>query len=444
MDEAAFQAFLQGAQGGANPDDILGFQKNIMASNPYRMAAAPILGTRFDTSSWSPGTALAATAAQSFLGSVLQGLGQRKEAQQMGAVAQALPSLYADPLKAQAPEGVPVDAFNALRGNVYSRQAKSKYDLQNQLAKDLFGVEIAGLTEQSKERGRLSAQNESLKATQANLMDMPTEDDSGPSLGVPSLEDEENRIYRERLKIMPPTQAAVSAREQIEGKRKRGKDMFGKKLDAASDTISQMEDLIRKGDEGVLKAGKTGSKIASLYESFLSTFSPFDTPEADRQAQGDKALELTQNLGTMINRIVGSGALSDFESKALFATAMSPTNTNAQNEMILRNYKNGLSAAKEHRDFMSYFADKTGGNPEKAQTLWEIYKREQPIIIAAPDGSQVLNEARKPWQQFDFGDAYKRFLKGDIPTDSQPQQAVPAEIAQQFSGKKILSVKRIR
>ena len=165
MDEAAFQAFLQGAQGGANPDDILGFQKNIMASNPYRMAAAPILGTRFDTSSWSPGTALAATAAQSFLGSVLQGLGQRKEAQQMEAVAQALPSLYADPLKAQVPQGVEADAFNALRGNVYSRQAKSKSEMREQLVKDMLGVDIAGKTEEAKELGKLNAKKKAYGAS---------------------------------------------------------------------------------------------------------------------------------------------------------------------------------------------------------------------------------------------------------------------------------------
>lgn len=235
----------------------------------------------------------------------------------------------------------------------------------------------------------------------------------GPDLGLTPLKDLERLAFQENLDLdMPPTQAATSARAMTEDVRKRNKELFGSSLQAENDMISQMEDLIRTGESGMARAGDTGSSLASAYEKALSYFG---FPEASEQAAGDKELELTRNLGASINRIKGSGALSDFESKALFATALSPTNTRAQNEAILERYKIGLEAAKEHQSFMNYYMSEYGGSPEKAQALWDLYKEQNPVAVKDDSGKMVINQTRTPWQKFDFSSAYKGFLSGEKP-----------------------------
>ena len=56
----------------------------------------------------------------------------------------------------------------------------------------------------------------------------------------------------------------------------------------------------------------------------------------------------------------------------------------------------------------------------------------------------AINRDRTPWQQFDFKNAYSAFLKGEKLGTEKTSAAIPAEIAQQFSGQKILSIKRVR
>jgi NADH:ubiquinone oxidoreductase subunit len=126
----------------------------------------------------------------------------------------------------------------------------------------------------------------------------------------------------------------------------------------------------------------------------------------------------------MINRIEGTGALSNIESQALWATAMSPENPRPRNEVILQGYKNGLEIMKEHQAFMNYFIDKTGGNPDLAQTMWNLYKKENPIVVKDKTGSFVINKSRNPWQKFDFGTAYKNFISGEA---GAPQTEAPPD-----------------
>lgn len=236
--------------------------------------------------------------------------------------------------------------------------------------------------------------------------------DVGPNLGVPNLRDYELQRYRENLAAgMSSSQAAISARADVEDRRKRTKDLFGDKLAKEAETIGQMEDLINKGREGIAKAGMTGSGVASTYEQVLATF-PGLFPEAAVQSAGDKLLTLTQNIGAMANRIVGSGAMSDFETKALFATAMSPDSPRPQNEAVLRSYENGLAIMKEHQNFINHFMERTGGNPDRAQMLWDIYRKQNPILVQNARGEVVVNPNRSPWQTFDFDSAYRQYMTG--------------------------------
>lgn len=239
--------------------------------------------------------------------------------------------------------------------------------------------------------------------------------DLGPDLGIPGMQEMEKQLFQENINTgMPPTQAGASARTAVNDMRARAKGLYGDKLAKEADQISKLEEIIRLGEEGMAKAGTTGSKLASLYEKGVSFAAPWATPEADRQVAGDEALNQTKQLGAMANRIVGSGPLSDFETKALFGTAMGSDKLKPENEVILRKYQIGLEAAKDHNSFMNYFMDRTGGNPQMAQQYWDLYKAENPVVIKDPNtGDAIINEARTPWQQFDFQGAYKDFMTGN-------------------------------
>lgn len=250
---------------------------------------------------------------------------------------------------------------------------------------------------------------------------------AGPDFGVPSLEEVYRQTFAAHRKAgVPRVQAAAEASKAVEDARKRSRDLYGNRLADQAQTIADTEKIVMLGKEGIEKAGVTGSGLASMWEKGLAMASdilpgqPF--PEAERQSAGDKNLELTRNLGAAINRIVGSGALSNMESQALFATAMSPTNARSQNEAILRNYQNGLAIMKEHQSFMNYFIDKTGSNPEAAQSLWELYKQDNPIVVQNQNGDFVVNEQRQPWQTYDFRTAYQQYMAGERSVAQAPQQ----------------------
>ena len=156
-DSDAILAALLGNNPGAY-DPISGFQKATAANDIYKMAAAPVLGAKFDTSTWSPTETFGATAAQAFLGTLLHGLGQQKEDEQLMKIASIYPQLAKDPLSVAMPEGVDSNAFSALKlGMLRANQAKEE-KLAEKYADAVFGLKIkeqeARLGELGKIKGR--------------------------------------------------------------------------------------------------------------------------------------------------------------------------------------------------------------------------------------------------------------------------------------------------
>lgn len=389
------------------------FQQGVLENNVWRQLAQPVLAQQFDRSTWSPAESFGVSAGQAFLGAALDSIGRNQASKQMMLATSALPSLYANPIGAQAPAGIDLGAWSGLKAasirdsylESLSRDQETR-QFSNQILRDVFAanpelaIRASGLGGVMKDPSLVAEQGKKPKLT-----------DLGPDFGVPTVEEEYDRIYREaRARGERHQQASIVAREGSEYMRKRSKDLFGDMLKSNQETIENVEEMIRKGEEGVAKAGITGAPGSSTYES-LAALLPWAS-EAKEQAAGDRLLEVTQNLAASINRIKGSGALSDFESRALFRTGMSPSATVEQNAALLRNYKVGLAQMKEHNAFLNYFLDKTGGNPTMAQQMWDLYKAENPIVVQDEQGNNILNEARSPWQKFDFQSAYTNFITG--------------------------------
>jgi hypothetical protein len=437
--QAAFLAsMLGGGSSGADVADLGAFQQSIAANDMYTQMAQPIFQARFDKSTWTPQQSGITNAIQAFTGTLLSQLGKNQQAAQMSAVNSILPQLYADPASVAMPEGLDPLAFGQLKSKIIARQAEKKAQVADTLK--------AGLM-QSLFTSRPDLAAKALGVPNSATEPVPTSriTDGGPEFGTENLEDMQRRLYEEkRAQGVPAATAEVSAREQVDSLRKRGKQLIGDKLVKEAETISQIEDLVMKGREGIAKAGNTGTFGASTYEKVIAGLSgilPGSQEEALTQSAGDAKLMETRQLTGAINRIVGSGAMSDRESQALFASAMSPDQTVSQNEALLRGYENGLKIMKEHNEFMNYFIDKTGGNPETAQAMWELYKKSNPAVAQDPKtGDYKPNEKRIPWQKFDFTKAYKNYLSGDaLMGGGAPMGELQSKVPGQ-----IKSVKRIR
>lgn len=153
-------AFLGGGGSGSNVSDITGFQNQIAQNDLWKVAAAPVLQAKFDTSTWSPMQSFGVSAGQAFLGTLLNEIGNQSESRQLEKVASILPQLYANPLGTETPEGVDPKAFATLKLNTATRADSAKSGQLQKLLGDLMGVKIAGLTEKEKTKAGLQGKQD--------------------------------------------------------------------------------------------------------------------------------------------------------------------------------------------------------------------------------------------------------------------------------------------
>lgn len=160
LDSDALLEFFNSGVNGAEANDIDLFRKNVAANDPWRMAAAPVLGTQFAMDSWSPGSKFGVSLGQAFLGAALNKLGQQQEARQLQKVAKILPSLYANPGAIEAPEDVDPEAFAALKLSALNKRDRSSAAQNAALFKELLGVKLAGETAKAQAFGKVAGENE--------------------------------------------------------------------------------------------------------------------------------------------------------------------------------------------------------------------------------------------------------------------------------------------
>jgi hypothetical protein len=130
-------AFLQSlfANNGVGSDPALNAAQKTIAQNDYwRTAAAPILGAQFDRRTWTPTQSAGVSAAQSFIGSLLNSLGANSEAKQMQAISAVLPQIYENPSAVMRPEGVDPEAFAGLQVSATRDQFSQRQQLAQALA----------------------------------------------------------------------------------------------------------------------------------------------------------------------------------------------------------------------------------------------------------------------------------------------------------------------
>lgn len=217
-DNATLMALLGGLGSGGDVSDIGQFQQDVRANDPYRMAAAPILGARFNTSTWSPMETLGVTAGQSFLGAALGALGARDEASQLSQLNSILPQLYENPLSVSAPQGMDPAAFGRFKASQIARDTSGKAKQLQKMAEDLWGVNIKGAESQASEMGKIQGQN---KAYGITGIDSP---DSPQSKIIETKKKDEDNLRVELLTKFPEITQFKEIKNQLGVLKKAAKD----------------------------------------------------------------------------------------------------------------------------------------------------------------------------------------------------------------------------
>jgi hypothetical protein len=178
-DKDTIAALMGGLSSGGGVSELATLRNTIAQNDMWRQAAAPILGARFDTSTWSPGTTVGVTAGQAFLGALLNGIGQRSEAAQLEKVAQVLPALYEDPGSVVVPDGVDREAFGILKLGQMAKDEARTVAMQQDQMKRALDVLDAGRTEEAKTTGELKAKGEYYKQSGSEDPENPSVKSAG-------------------------------------------------------------------------------------------------------------------------------------------------------------------------------------------------------------------------------------------------------------------------
>lgn len=157
---------LSSGVSGADLGALGAFQQGVAAESPYRMAAAPILGAKFDMGTWSPGARFGVSAGQAFLGSLLGEIAKRNESEQLSKVTAVLPQMYRNPEAVSAPSGVDANAFEILRQNIGAKRAIGEAAQASKITDDLLKVSNAGAEAKAKKIGEIQGTKEAYGMSQ--------------------------------------------------------------------------------------------------------------------------------------------------------------------------------------------------------------------------------------------------------------------------------------
>jgi hypothetical protein len=247
--DEALAALLNQGVSGADLGALDAFKSSIQAESPYRTAAAPILGAKFDMGTWSPATRFGVSAGQSFIGALLGEIAKKDEAEQLAKVTAVLPQLYSNPAAVAAPGGVDAGAFEILRQNAVAKRDIGKAVQASDFLKDMLKAQNAGIEARSKVFGELGAKKDFYGAGQ---------DPDSPQFKLNKvIKDEEDARRTEVLAKVPGAQSLsvmTSVLPTLEAM---------SKINSKTSDIPFVYKLIQAQDGGVVKDGERDMVIAS-------------------------------------------------------------------------------------------------------------------------------------------------------------------------------------
>lgn len=379
--------------GGSSSQALDKFSSALTANDIWKIAAQPILGAQFNRSTWSPWTSAATSAAQAFLGSALNEIGNVSEARQMQKVTDILPDLYRNPLSVDVPEGVDSKAFNILKTAAIADQATKNQKLLENVATDLF-----------QKRPDLAMQ---LFQKPSGMTDMPegaipaTTDEANPlSTGKDSTSQKLAKYFREfQAQGMPAVQAASAAKQQVQAEISANTKTFDEAR-SAREYGQKLVDLANTANAGITQAGKTGSfESAREFYDYMAA-NVFGDPDAEARRTGRQVLSSIAPEIVKTNR--SPGAVSDFETKLYLGAGPNVNHTPETNALLAGKLEDLGKLNLDYADFLDAYRDANSGSTVGAAKKWAEYRNAFPIFKKSGNSIE-LNTNRPGWQEFFSG-----------------------------------------
>lgn len=377
---------------------IKGLQNDYAKNNIYSQLGSGVLGADVNIRGGSPWTNLATNFVKGLIGGGLNEYGGLQNRQYNAGINSVLQdTLAGSPIRAV--DGVSEGELGDITNSVSLFKRSQQEDLKN-----------AGLAEFFRNKGALDAQLEAEKEfRKSTLGDAgPISENIDSTIGSPgrqTLEDKRRAaVFEGRSMGITKGDLNEYANSKLKLESKDTERAL-KDLAAKREMSRQLDEISAEADMAIKKAGNTGGLGAGVKrfgDSVLSII-PGLGDAADQRMAGDTLLDSLAQKGIALNRVAGSGALSDFESRALFDAFLSKNKTPEQNAAILDKIVRTKTVNDEYLNFKENWIN-TFGSDQGSDVAWQGYKKVAPILVPNQQGELQFNPMRRPWQEFDLNE----------------------------------------
>jgi len=388
-------------------NDLAGFNQSVVQSDPYGIAGRSLGAWQPDMSTWSPTEVGVTSFAKSFLSGLLGNYAQQNAANQLNSVISVLPQLREEPLHVATPEGVDESAFATLKANQALKYLAAKDAAVAEKKKDISTLMNSIFGEAVKNKTLSPA--DAVKAIQTgDYSSIMNDADAGPEnipgiLTKPSSNNplaNGNQTTAQKVAAyfktfvdqdMPASQAAIAARQQVDGELKASAKTFDEAKNAR-EYGQKLLDLVSTAKAGMSLAGVTGN-FQGLRHAADYVMSPF-SEDAAAKLQGDTLLSSIAPQLVQMSR--SPGAVSDYETKLYLGSGPSTNNTPEANAILAQKLEDLGKLNLDYADFLDTYRE-INSSTTGAAKKWSEYRQAFPIFDPK---TNELNTDRPSWQDY--------------------------------------------
>jgi hypothetical protein len=387
-------------------ESLAGEKQSYLARDPYYLGGQGLMaGTKdVDLSDMNDGERLLFTIVRSLAGGGLEGYGQgRAEKRYAEEVGNPLTQILLSDNSAQAITEMP--EFSHLGPEV------AAYERDKMEAEKIKRVGTATDPElQALAKGLTAGSKPDAEGMGIDELDFN-------AMPVPLRERRDQRMAELRSKGFGNAQISSIIKDEFKPETAEN-TVSAKEMAKAEDRASGLTILAETAQEALDTAddfGPISGRISKAYATVGSLVS--DTQEKELTAY--QILETIKPDIVKLYRAKGSGALSDFESKALMGAGPQNTYTREANQFIINKLKAMAQLEEQYQSYLHWYRN-TYGSVRGARTHWTKYKKDSGLLKPTKDDASgatlLINPNAPTWETWASG-----YFGGGGSTAASPQ-----------------------
>lgn len=293
----------------------------------------------------------------------------------------------------ERPDVLSPSVFNLAKNQADIFKVGAKLKIQDQIN----DATSAGLKKRLETLGELKAKKEMADLARSELPTIPLSERplSGLASGKDTTAQKVAQYFQEFVaQGMPPTQAATSARQQVEGELKASTKTYDE-AKAAREYGQKLLDLASTARAGMSQAGQTGNfqGIAHNYERIAALLG---SDEAAKQLTGDAVLDSIAPEIVKMSR--SPGAVSDYETRLYLGAGPNTRQRPETNAILTKKMEDIGKLNLDYADFLDTYRE-VNGTTTGAAKKWSEYRQAFPLFVG--EGEKIeLNPNRPSWQDY--------------------------------------------